>query len=92
MSIFLPYVLEYNLETCRQEIADLLLPLAGAERYAQVAEQQRAETSISVIREMRDQLYQYCQLPRTLKETGKVQKDQLRISSLNAILPENSKY
>ena len=59
MSIFLPYVLEYNLETCRQEIADLLLPLAGAERYAQVAEQQRAETSISVIREMRDQLYQY---------------------------------
>jgi len=46
------------------------------QRYAQVPEQQRAETSISVIREMRDQLYQHCQLPRTLKETGKVQKDQ----------------
>ena len=76
MSIFLPYALEYNLETCGEEIADLLLPLAGAERFAQVPEQQRAETSISVIREIRDQLYQHCQLPRTLKETGKVQKDQ----------------
>jgi alcohol dehydrogenase len=76
MSIFLPYVLEYNLETSRQDIADLLLPLAGAERFAKEPAQQRAETSISIVREMRDQLYQYCQLPRTLKESGKVQKDQ----------------
>ena len=76
MSIFLPYVLEYNLENCSEEIAELLLPLAGAERYAQVPAQTRAETSIKVIREMRDQLHQYCELPRTLKETGKVQKDQ----------------
>jgi len=76
MSIFLPYALEYNLESCREEIAELLLPLAGAERFAQVPEQQRAETSIGAIREIRDQLYQHCQLPRTLKETGKVNKDQ----------------
>jgi len=76
MSIFLPYVLEYNLESCRRDIADLLLPLAGAEHFAQVPEQRRAEESIKVIREVRDQLYQHCQLPRTLKETGKVQKDQ----------------
>jgi alcohol dehydrogenase len=85
MSIFLPYVLEYNLETCRQEIADLLLPLAGAERYAQVDAQQRAEISISVVREIRDQLYQHCQLPRTLKETGKVQKDQFEIIARMAL-------
>lgn len=76
MSIFLPYALEYNLETCKEEIAELLLPLAGAERYAQVSPQDRAETSIQVIREIRDQLYQHCELPRTLEETGKVQRDQ----------------
>jgi alcohol dehydrogenase len=76
MSIFLPYALEYNLETCRQEIAELLLPLTGAERFARTAAELRAETSISVIREMRDKLHQYCQLPRTLQESGKVRKDQ----------------
>ena len=76
MSIFLPHALEYNLEVSRNEIAELLLPLAGAERYAQVSANQRAESAIDMIREMRDQLYQYCQLPRTLQESGKVQKDQ----------------
>ena len=76
MSIFLPHALEYNLEVSRNEIAELLLPLAGAERYAQVPANQRAESAIDMIREMRDQLYQYCQLPRTLQESGKVQKDQ----------------
>lgn len=76
MSIFLPYALEYNLDTCEKEIAELLLPLAGADRYTQVAPQDRAKTSINVIREIRDQLHQHCELPRTLKETGKVQRDQ----------------
>lgn len=76
MSIFLPYALEYNLDTCRQEIGDLLLPLAGPEYYVQVPVAQRAEKSIELIRDMREQLYQKCQLPRTLKETGKVQKNQ----------------
>ncbi len=76
MSIFLPYVLEYNLETCRQEIAELLLPLAGAERYATVPEHHRAENAIKVIRDMQDELFQHCQLPRNLQETGKVQQEQ----------------
>ncbi|MCP4044968.1 MAG: iron-containing alcohol dehydrogenase [Gammaproteobacteria bacterium] len=89
MSIFLPYALEYNLENCRQEIADLLLPLAGAERFSQVPEGQRAETSIRVIREMRDQLFDRCQLPRTLEETGKVQKDQFEAVA-NATLNDGS--
>jgi len=76
MSIFLPYALEYNLEAREDEIAELLLPLAGAERFARVPPEQRAETSIGVIREIRNQLYQHCKLPRTLKETGKVQRAQ----------------
>lgn len=85
MSIFLPYALEYNLETCRKEIAGLLLPLAGADRFARTAEELRAETSISVIREIRDQLHQYCQLPRTLKESGKVRKDQFEAIARTAL-------
>ena len=89
MSIFLPYVLEYNLETCEQDIADLLLPLAGAERYSQVPVDKRAETSIRVIREIRDRLYEYCRLPRTLKETGKVQLDQFEAIA-NATLNDGS--
>ena len=76
MSIFLPYVLEYNLEKCRADIAQLLLPLEGADRYAQVAESERAEAAIQSIRDLRDKLYGYCELPRTLKETGKVRRDQ----------------
>ena len=37
----------------------------------------RAEASISAIRKLRDALYKRCQLPRTLKETGKVTEAQL---------------
>jgi alcohol dehydrogenase len=85
MSIFLPYVLEYNLGTCRQEIAELLLPLVGAESYAQVAVEQRAENSIAAIRKVRDQLYQHCQLPRTLKETARVRKDQFETIARTAL-------
>jgi alcohol dehydrogenase len=76
MSIFLPHALEYNLELRTSEIAELLLPLAGAERYAAVPEHHRAENAIRVIRDMQDELFQHCQLPRNLQETGKVQKEQ----------------
>jgi alcohol dehydrogenase len=34
MSLFLPYVLEYNMDKNGDRIADLLLPLAGADVYA----------------------------------------------------------
>ena len=34
MSILLPHVLEYNLDKRGSEIGQLLLPLAGPERYA----------------------------------------------------------
>ena len=76
MSIFLPHALEYNLEVSTSEIAELLLPLAGADRYATVPENRRAENAIRVIRDMQDELFQYCQLPRNLQETGKVQREQ----------------
>lgn len=85
MSIFLPTVLEYNLDTCRQEIAELLLPLVGAESFAQVPAAQQAENSIAAIRNVRDQLFQHCQLPRTLQESGKVTKDQFEAIARTAL-------
>ena len=35
MNLFLPYVLEYNKQVNGQKIGELLLPLAGADIYAQ---------------------------------------------------------
>ena len=77
MSLFLPYVLEYNLDTNSDRTADLLLHLAGADVYAATPTSQRAQKAIQFIRELRDTLYERTKLPRTLQETGKVQKSQL---------------
>lgn len=77
MSLYLPFVLEYNLETIREPLGDLLLHLAGADVYAATPKAQRAEAAIAAIRKLRDALYDRCKLPRTLKETGKVEHSQL---------------
>ena len=77
MSLYLPYVLEYNLETIREPLGDLLLSLEGPEVFSATPAARRAEASISALRKLRDQLHKRCQLPRTLKETGKVTEDQL---------------
>ena len=78
MSLFLPYVLEYNKEVNGDRIGELLLYLAGADVYAATPKAQRADKAIQQIRVMRDELYQRCKLPRTLTETGKVTESQLR--------------
>jgi alcohol dehydrogenase len=77
MSILLPAVLEYNLDARRQEIGELLLPLAGAEVYAATPAVDRAEKTIACLRRLKDEIHARCGLPRTLAETGKVTKDQL---------------
>lgn len=77
MSVFLPYVLEYNLETRREGIGELLLPLAGAEVYGKTPASERAPAAIQHLRAMRDALHQKAGLPRTLSETGKVTRAQL---------------
>lgn len=77
MNLFLPYVLEYNKDVNGAKIADLLLPLAGADIYAQTPADRRAEKAILVIRTMRDQIYDKTKLPRTLQETGKITREQL---------------
>lgn len=77
MNLFLPYVLEYNKSVNGDKIAELLLPLAGADIYAQTPVHLRADKAISTILTMRDRLYSQTKLPRTLRETGKVSEAQL---------------
>ena len=77
MNLFLPYVLEYNKEVNGDKIAELLLPLAGPDIYAQTPANLRAEKAISTLLAMRDRLFSLTKLPRTLSETGKVSDAQL---------------
>lgn len=85
MSLYLPYVLEYNLDKNGARIADLLLPLAGDEVYASTPAHHRAEKAIAHIRQMRDELYTRTKLPRTLQEAGKVEKAQLDAIAAKAL-------
>lgn len=77
MNLFLPYVLEYNKSVNGNKIAELLLPLAGADIYAQTPAHLRAEKAISIIITMRDRLFHLTKLPRNLRETSKVLEKQL---------------
>lgn len=77
MNIFLPHVLEFNLDARRRAIGDLLMPLAGPDVYAKTPEFERPHAAIAAIRRLRDVLWQKAKLPRSLSETGKVRRDQL---------------
>jgi alcohol dehydrogenase len=77
MSILLPAVLEYNLQARRAAIGELLLPLAGPEVYADTPAANRADKTIARLRWLKDEIHARCGLPRTLSETGKVEKSQL---------------
>lgn len=77
MSILLPAVLEYNLAARREAIGELLLPLAGAEVYADTPVGNRPEKTIARLKWLKDEIHARCGLPRTLSETGKVAEAQL---------------
>ena len=57
MAILLPYGLEYNTHKISHSLAELLLPLAGAEVYAGIPKEQRAEEVIASIRRMNQDLH-----------------------------------
>jgi alcohol dehydrogenase len=77
MSVLLPHVLEYNLDARRKAIAELLLPLAGADVYAATSVHDRPRAAITALHNLRDALWQKAKLPRSLSETGKVSREQL---------------
>ncbi|MBF0411518.1 MAG: iron-containing alcohol dehydrogenase [Desulfamplus sp.] len=70
MNIFLPFGLEYNMPKCRENIAKLLLPIAGADVYARTPEPRRAEQMIHYLIELRKALNDLCGLPINLKQAG----------------------
>jgi len=76
MNIFLPFGLAFNLEKRAAEIAELLLPLAGADLYAATPAGERARQTITAVHQLKQDLYEISGLPRTLKEAG-VSADQL---------------
>lgn len=79
MNLFLPTVLDYNRPGIDEELARLLLPLVGAERFAATPVAERAQASIQALCVLRDTLWQAVKLPRTLREAGVTDK---------ALLPE----
>ncbi|MBF0243364.1 MAG: iron-containing alcohol dehydrogenase [Desulfamplus sp.] len=76
MNIFLPFGLEYNMPKCHNNIAQLLLPIAGADIYARTPENRRAEQMIHYLRELQKALNDLCDLPINLKQAG-VTEDKL---------------
>lgn len=70
MNILLPYGMKYNYKVCREEYAELLLPLAGTEIYVQTEEKERAKETIRTIVKMKKRLHRICGLPTHLREVG----------------------
>ncbi|KTA90949.1 alcohol dehydrogenase [Aeromonas salmonicida subsp. smithia] len=74
MNLFLPTVLDYNRPGIDPELARLLLPLVGAERFAATPATEQAQASIQTLCALRDSLWQAVKLPRTLREAGVTDK------------------
>ncbi|WCH21491.1 iron-containing alcohol dehydrogenase [Aeromonas salmonicida] len=74
MNLFLPTVLDYNRPGIDPELARLLLPLVGAERFAATPATERAQAAIQALCALRDNLWQAVKLPRTLREAGVTDK------------------
>lgn len=74
MNLFLPTVLDYNRPGIDLELARLLLPLVGAERFAATPATERAQAAIQALCALRDSLWQAVKLPRTLREAGVTDK------------------
>jgi len=84
MNIFLPHGLEFNLPAVGEIIGELLLPLAGPENYIETPVMDRPQQTIACLREIKDELYQATQLPRTLTEAG-VEKEAIEEIAQKAV-------
>lgn len=67
ISILLPYVLEYNLDVCKNEYANLLFFLADEETYIKILKEERANKTIEIIKEWINKLNQITGLPNKLE-------------------------
>lgn len=57
MAILLPYGLEYNVHRCEEAMAELLLPMAGAEVFRATPRAIRAEKVVSLLRQLNEELF-----------------------------------
>jgi len=70
MGLLLPAVMEFNVRRAEEYYADLLLPLAGEDIYAQTPVNVRATRTIHEIRKLQRNLNDLCGFPLTLKDAG----------------------
>jgi alcohol dehydrogenase len=84
MSLLLPYVLDYNFDAIQDDLSALLPALTGDETARGTPPEDRARASIAAIRDLRDMIFDATELPRSLSESGKVDKSQfVRIADLS---------
>ena len=83
MSILLPHVMKFNLETIKPAYAELLLPLAGAEIYATTPKEERAQKAIEFVTAFIKQ-FESVGLPTKLSD-AKVTEDQFDAIAQTAI-------
>jgi alcohol dehydrogenase len=69
MAILLPHVMEFNMATCEDRYAEILLFLAGADVYAGAPKEERGKLCVEKIRQMLEKLNKLCGLPIRLKDT-----------------------
>lgn len=77
MGLLLPYALEYNLAGRSRELGELLLSYEGPEVYARTPEPERPRATLASIYKLRNLIHAKAGVPRTLSETGKVQRADL---------------
>lgn len=76
MAILLPHVMKYNLSACQETYAELLLYLAGPDRYAATPASRRAARAVHTVRCLNRTLHKLCHMPITLEQTGKIEPGQ----------------
>lgn len=75
MATLLPFGMEYNMEKNAGYYAELLLPLAGSDIYAETPANQRAKKAVKTVRELNKNLHVLTGMPTTLEQAG-VKKNQ----------------
>ena len=75
MAVLLPEVMRFNMPKVRDLYAQLLLPLAGAEVFASVRPDERAEKTIEFIQNLNAQLHKLTNMPIRLSQAGVDEKD-----------------
>ena len=70
MTVLLPYCMEYNMEALGNLYGELLLHFAGAEAYAEIAQEDRGTAMVQEVRNLAARLHDRCGLPVSLKETS----------------------